>query len=177
MQIVGFWPRALACTIDAILIGMALFAVEFAAGGAIYHTTSYGTPYEGAGAAVNLTPPGAIVALLGGWLYFALMESSVSQATVGKMAIGARVTDLYGNRISFARATGRYFAKILSAGILFIGCVMVAFTSRKQGLHDMVAGSLVLNRGDMPAGVRVPMASVSTLATDPAEQRPEVANA
>ena len=60
-----------------------------------------------------------------------------------KKALGLSVTDLSGNRIGFGRATGRYFAKILSGLILLIGFIMVAFTQRKQGLHDMLAGTLV----------------------------------
>ena len=79
------------------------------------------------------------------WLYFAICESSAWQATVGKLALGIRVTDLQGKRISFLRALGRWGAKIISAIILLIGFLMVAFTSRKQGLHDLIAGTLVLN--------------------------------
>ena len=77
------------------------------------------------------------------WLYFAVLESSSWQGTPGKKAFGMGVTDLDGNRISFGRATGRYFAKIISGIILGIGFLMVAFTERKQGLHDMLAGTLV----------------------------------
>ena len=79
------------------------------------------------------------------WLYFAFCESSAWQATVGKLALGIRVTDMQGARISFPRALGRYLAKYLSAIILGIGFIMVAFTRRKQGLHDLIAGTLVLN--------------------------------
>jgi uncharacterized RDD family membrane protein YckC len=78
------------------------------------------------------------------WIYEAWMTSSDRQATVGKIAVGLKVTDLNGQRISFARATGRHFAKILSAMILMIGFIMVAFTERKQGLHDLLAGTLVV---------------------------------
>ncbi len=78
------------------------------------------------------------------WLYFALMESSPRQATLGKQALGIMVTDLAGQRISFARATGRFFAKILSGLILWIGYVMAAFTERKQALHDLLASCLVV---------------------------------
>lgn len=78
------------------------------------------------------------------WLYFAIMESSSKQATLGKMAMKIKVTDLEGNRISFSRATGRYFAKILSMMIFFIGYIMAAFTEKKQALHDMIAGTLVV---------------------------------
>src|SRR5204863_8182892 len=77
-----------------------------------------------------------LVVLVVTWLYFALMESSPRGATVGKMALGLRVVDEQGNRISFMRATGRFFAKIVSSIILFIGFLMIAFTDRKRGLHD-----------------------------------------
>ncbi|WP_109126232.1 RDD family protein [Dyella sp. C11] len=79
------------------------------------------------------------------WLYFSLMESSSLQATLGKLALGIRVTDMEGKRISFLRATGRYFAKILSVLTFFVGFLMVAWTQRKQGLHDLIAQTLVLN--------------------------------
>ena len=87
-----------------------------------------------------------IVTTLLGWAYFAGMESSERQATIGKSAMGIIVVGLDGQRISFLRATGRYFAKILSALILMIGYIMAAFTARKQALHDMLASTLVVNR-------------------------------
>jgi uncharacterized RDD family membrane protein YckC len=74
------------------------------------------------------------------------MESSGSQGTLGKMAVGIKVTDLYGNRIGFGKATGRFFGKIISFFILLVGYLMVAFTQKKQGLHDMMAGCLVVNK-------------------------------
>jgi uncharacterized RDD family membrane protein YckC len=80
------------------------------------------------------------------WLYFALMESSSRQATLGKMLVGIFVTDLNGERISFGRATGRFFAKILSALTCYIGFLMAGCTERKQALHDMIAGTLVVRR-------------------------------
>ena len=73
-------------------------------------------------------------------------ESSVYQATLGKMMLGLRVTDLHGKRISIGRAVGRYFAKILSAVILCIGFIMAAFTQKKQALHDLIAGTLVVRK-------------------------------
>jgi uncharacterized RDD family membrane protein YckC len=78
------------------------------------------------------------------WLYEALLTSSSWQGTIGKRLLSLRVTDLEGNRISFARATGRYFGKFLSRMIMNIGFIMVAFTERKQGLHDLLAGTLVM---------------------------------
>jgi uncharacterized RDD family membrane protein YckC len=77
------------------------------------------------------------------WFYFSWMESSKFQATLGKMAMGIVVTDTNGQRISFGRATGRYFAKYISGFLLAIGYIMAAFTERKQALHDMIAGTVV----------------------------------
>jgi len=67
-------------------------------------------------------------------MYQAVMESSVKQATLGKMALGIVVTDLSGNRVSFGKALGRYFGQILSGFILGIGFLMIGFTTKKQGL-------------------------------------------
>jgi len=80
------------------------------------------------------------------WLYYALLESSAWQATLGKKALGLEVTDLEGRRISFGRATGRFFAKMISALILWIGFIMAGFTEKKQALHDMIAGTLVIRK-------------------------------
>jgi uncharacterized RDD family membrane protein YckC len=121
----GFWKRFAAVILDGIILGIVSALLVAILG------RSVGTPLN----------------TLIGWLYFAGMESSERQATLGKMALGIVVTDLDGNRISFARATLRYFAKIISALILMIGFLMAAFTQRKQALHDMIAGTLVLNRG------------------------------
>jgi len=80
------------------------------------------------------------------WLYNSVMESSKLQATLGKMALDIVVTDIDGKRISFYQATGRYFAKLLSIIILGIGFLMIAFTDKKQGLHDKIADTLVVNK-------------------------------
>jgi uncharacterized RDD family membrane protein YckC len=80
-----------------------------------------------------------------GWMYYAVMESSSSQGTIGKMILGVRVTDINGQRISFLRATGRFFGKILSTLILYVGFLFPLFTSKKQTLHDMLAGCVVVH--------------------------------
>ena len=81
------------------------------------------------------------------WLYFAGLESSERQATVGKSVMSLRVTNLEGQRLSFGHATGRFFAKIVSGMIPFaIGYIMAAFTAKKQALHDLIAGTLVLKK-------------------------------
>ncbi|MBM3443206.1 MAG: RDD family protein [Bacteroidetes bacterium] len=80
------------------------------------------------------------------WLYFALMESSNFKGSLGKRLVGLQVTTMDGQRIGFGRATGRYFGKILSAFILMIGYIMAGFTEKKQALHDILAGTLVVKR-------------------------------
>ena len=82
----------------------------------------------------------------GSWLYHTMMESSRHQATLGKMALGIKVTDLNGARISFARANGRFFGKWISSMIMNIGYLMAAFTEKKQALHDILAGCLVISK-------------------------------
>jgi uncharacterized RDD family membrane protein YckC len=77
-------------------------------------------------------------------LYFPVLECSSLQATPGKLALGIKVTDMQGNRIGFGRALGRNLAKIISAIILYIGFIMAGFTQKKQALHDMIAGCLVV---------------------------------
>ncbi len=138
----GFWIRFVAAIIDGIIVQVVVVPVSFLAGGltgfagAMGGVSQSGLPLLGGGI-------GFVIGLGGSWLYEALMESSSRQATLGKMIFGMKVTDLAGNRISFGRATGRYFAKCLSALTLLIGYIIAGFTERKQALHDMVAGTLV----------------------------------
>jgi uncharacterized RDD family membrane protein YckC len=147
VQYGGFWIRVVATIIDAIIVRVFLFPFKavfglgtLAIGGFDPHNLRHGLalPYLIFGGGVI-----ALLTVVASWLYEALMESSSYQATLGKMIFGMKVTDLYGNRIDFARATGRHFAKWLSGLALCIGFIMVGFTERKQGLHDMLAGTLV----------------------------------
>jgi uncharacterized RDD family membrane protein YckC len=126
----GFWRRLAALLIDAMVLGLV--------GGLVLGSLGL--------RADEPLGVGNLVAIAIGWLYFALLESSPVQATVGKMVLGIVVTDLSHNRISFGRATGRHFAKILSAAILLIGFLMAAFTERKQALHDIVTACLVMRK-------------------------------
>ncbi|MCU0412709.1 MAG: RDD family protein [Bacteroidetes bacterium] len=148
----GFWRRFVASIIDGIIIGIAQFVVFLPAlavlGIGVATTAMEEEPSTGVG--LILMAVGAyffaiLLSVIMSWLYFALMESSSRGATLGKMALGIRVTDLSGNRISFGKATGRYFGKIVSSMILMIGYLMAAFTEKKQALHDMMAGCLVVN--------------------------------
>ena len=143
MTYAGFWRRFAAYIIDTIVIIAVLVILQVATGLTFECVTPEGAQ---AGFSCESTAIGNLVMLVGGWLYFALMETSSRQATLGKMALGIVVTDADGNRLSFGRATGRYFGKIVSAVILMIGFIMIAFTSRKQGLHDIMAGCLVTRK-------------------------------
>lgn len=148
----GFWWRVLAYFIDGIIINVVTSIIAGILGLGVGTSMAL---LEGGDEGIlgsTMVLSGSLSLILT-WLYFALMESSSMQATVGKLAVGVIVTDLNGNRIGFGRATGRYFAKILSAMILLIGFIMVAFTERKQGLHDMIAGTLVWKTRD-PGMVR-----------------------
>jgi uncharacterized RDD family membrane protein YckC len=89
---------------------------------------------------------GYVIGIVLNWLYFTLLESSQKQATLGKMALGIVVTDVNGSRITFGRANGRYWSKIVSALILLVGYLMAAFTEKKQALHDMMSGCLVVQK-------------------------------
>lgn len=87
-----------------------------------------------------------LVGILVTWIYYASMESSSKQGTLGKMALGLKVVDFENKRINFGRATGRFFGKILSGILLGIGFIMIAFTQKKQGLHDMIADTFVIKK-------------------------------
>ncbi|HYE17206.1 MAG TPA: RDD family protein [Tepidisphaeraceae bacterium] len=80
------------------------------------------------------------------WLYFAIMETTDARGTVGKQALGLKVVRLSGKRLGFWRASGRYFAKLLSAAPALAGFLMAAFTEKRQALHDRLAGTLVVRK-------------------------------
>jgi uncharacterized RDD family membrane protein YckC len=134
IQYAGFWKRVAAWLIDFIItfVIICLFALIFFTDETDSAAVSKGK-YSAWGIIIT-------------WLYYALMESSATQGTLGKMALGIKVTDLNGHKIGFGKATGRHFGKIVSGIMLFIGFIMVAFTQKKQGLHDIMAGCLVVNR-------------------------------
>ncbi|MBV8782028.1 MAG: RDD family protein [Phycisphaerae bacterium] len=140
----GFWLRFVAYIIDYIIGVVAGFIV----GGVIgFIIGAAGAASGNAQSHVRLAIPFIQLSMFGViWLYYALMESSAMQATLGKMALGLIVTDEAGQRVTFGRATGRYFGKILSGLILLIGFMMAGWTERKQALHDILAHTLVVRR-------------------------------
>lgn len=80
------------------------------------------------------------------WLYFAGFHSSKKQATVGKQFLKIVVTTDKGDQLTFGRATLRYIAKMLCVITLGIGFIPIRFTKRKQGLHDLFASTVVVDR-------------------------------
>ena len=128
----GFWRRVGGYLIDYILliVGYVLLAIFF-------RTL---LPQRQAGALIIL------FYMVAGWLYYACLESSGLQATIGKLAVGVKVTDLEGCRIGFGQATGRYFAHLITLLTIGVGYAVAVFSKKRQTVHDMIAGTLVVRR-------------------------------
>ncbi|WP_196140116.1 RDD family protein [Aliikangiella sp. G2MR2-5] len=138
----GFWKRLIAYIIDAIVIFIITFLIAMFGLG--ISLTSFGSSDAVAvGQKVLLLYFGFFILR---WMYFALLESSSGQATLGKRALGIKVTDIQGQRLSFVHAAGRQLAGVISNMTLLIGYLMAAFTGRKQALHDMIANCVVVNK-------------------------------
>ena len=138
----GFFQRLAAYVLDWIMIAVAVFAIAIVVGVILAVVLGGNDPKaaQRVGFFTGLLANVAIVFV--GWIYFAMLESSAKQATLGKRLLGIVVTDEHGQRISFVRATGRYFAKVLSS-IMLVGFIMAAFMPKKQALHDLIAGTSV----------------------------------
>ena len=147
----GFWKRFVAYIIDEIILSAAGFVVVLSIGAlfGLSFLSAFSGDSESTVPLIVAAASAIIMAVLAmmvvGWLYYALMEASVNQATLGKIALGIKVTDLNGNRISFGKASGRFFGKIVSGMIFYIGFIMAGFTEKKQALHDIMASCLVVN--------------------------------
>ena len=151
----GFWRRVGASAIDSVLLMGGLIVAVIAMSVAGMNDETLGRVY-------------IVASWIGSWLYYALMHSSSYQATIGKRAVGIKVTDLTGERIGFWHATGRQLATILSSLTLFIGFAMAGFTERRQALHDKVAGTLVVSKNATPqaiaTGLQAPQVSGGVVA-------------
>jgi uncharacterized RDD family membrane protein YckC len=131
-----FWERFAAAFIDGIILMVINFFISFLFGG---------THFAGEIVGVTYNLGGSLAQLIAGWLYCAILESSFRQATFGKRAMGIKVTNMVGERISFLQATGRHFGKYISLIILLIGYFMMLWDSKRQTLHDKMAGTLIVN--------------------------------
>jgi len=151
----GFWLRVAATIIDGVIISVALGVLLVplflltglhAQIGLIDQRHSRPDPAILIGL-IGMILVFAGVAVLVQWLYHAYLESGERQGTWGKQMLGLYVTDLMGHPITFGRASGRFFAKIVTGMVpLGIGYIMAGFTERRQALHDMIASCLVLRR-------------------------------
>jgi uncharacterized RDD family membrane protein YckC len=140
----GFWLRAAAYVVDSILLNLTVGLLII--GPLMEHAgLSPGNPWVLVTGSSRQVIAVELLMFMVFWPYWAAMESSLWQATLGKRIFGLVVLDRAGKRISFARATGRYFAKVLSS-VFFIGFIMAAFTEKKQALHDILASTLVVRK-------------------------------
>jgi uncharacterized RDD family membrane protein YckC len=150
----GFWLRFVAYLLDVIIVGIVavpivvVLAVATGASAALSSMSNDNPQQALATAGFVIFLCSLFIILLGGlWLYYALLESSSWQGTVGKKALGLIVTDLDGRRVSFGRATARFFSRLITGLVpLFIGYILAGITAKKQALHDMIAGTLVLRK-------------------------------
>jgi len=136
----GFWLRVVAYLIDSLILGIFLGIVVL-----MPLMAQAGIPADNpwvlfTGSSRQILGINLLMTMAG-WLYWAGLESSAWQATPGKRALGLQVTDLDGRRVSLARASGRHFGKLI-----IVGCILAAFTPRKQALHDILAKCLVLRK-------------------------------
>ena len=147
MNYAGFWLRVVACVIDLIIVSLVSGLLIALFGLTNSHSSSdteavniafYDFTYEW------IDFSNTLLSLFLEFVYAAALESSKFQATVGKIITGIKVADQTGKRISFGRATARHFSKFLSALILGFGFLMVAWTQKKQGLHDKIAETIVI---------------------------------
>lgn len=147
----GFWIRLLAHLIDHVILGVVaaplFFIMVLPSIIRIAHEAEQNQEQPSPEMIVAIISSVFVyvaLAFVGQWLYEALLTSSSWQGTIGKRVLRLKVVDEAGNRIGFGRATGRFFAKILSSMFFCIGFIMIGFTERKTGLHDMLAGTRVL---------------------------------
>ena len=144
----GFWRRCGALIIDQLVLGTGFYATIFV----IVAAATVAGAWEGVSR--DHVPAWVFIAYFGlilGYyvaaaLYYGLQESSAHQATLGKRALGIKVADAQGRRLTRSHALGRWFAAALSYLTCYIGFLLAAFTERKQALHDMVAGTQVVDR-------------------------------
>lgn len=147
----GFWRRVVAFIIDSIIASIPVYALAVPCFVILaVQTTQQGNEEIGAALFSFFSFFFNVLFLLSFWLYFSFLESGKHQATLGKRIVGIKVVNEQGEKISFANATGRFFAKILSYLCLYIGFLFVPFTNRKRALHDMVASTYVVKSDYQP---------------------------
>lgn len=130
----GFWLRAVAYLIDSLILSIPMAILW------LPRVAPNDTDVE----KLTRDPEFLLVGFVLSWLYFAILESSPWQATLGKRLLRLRVTDLRGQRLGFIQASLRQFGKIVSSLVFDLGWILAGFTPRKQALHDILARCLVV---------------------------------
>jgi uncharacterized RDD family membrane protein YckC len=152
----GFWLRFVAYVIDSIIVYviqsfifipvLGLLGITFASDFENMENMSDTEAMGMLGAMMAFSGGAFLLITIISILYWSLMESSKYQATVGKLALGLKVTDMEGKNLDLTKSLIRNACKIISQMILFVGFIMAGFTEKKQGLHDMIAGTLVVKK-------------------------------
>ncbi|MCU0357333.1 MAG: RDD family protein [Cyclobacteriaceae bacterium] len=152
----GFWLRFVAYLIDAVIIYcvqailivpvLGLLGITFGQDISAFESMSEEEALTMFASVVAAASATSAVFLVLTMLYFSLMESSQYQATVGKIVLGLKVTDEQGQKPDFVKALLRNLCKILSSLIFMVGYIMAGFTEKKQGLHDIIAKTLVVKK-------------------------------
>lgn len=146
--------RLVAFIIDAIIIGVlqsfVFVPILGVLGISIFNSTpDMSDPDQVAGMVATIAAAMGtvwILAMIIQILYFTFMESSKYQATVGKLALGLMVTDVNGAKLDFTKALVRNLCRIISNITMLIGYIIAGFTEKKQALHDIIAGTLVVKK-------------------------------
>ncbi|WP_163103352.1 RDD family protein [Peribacillus alkalitolerans] len=155
LEYAGFWIRFGAYLIDSIIVGIIMAIISSIAAIAIIGNSidlalfldpEYIPSGSEIGAFVAAYAVIIIIGLIISVLYYAVMQSSKWQATIGKKLLGLKVTDVHGNRIGFGRSIGRLLVYSFLSPIFMIGFIIAAFTEKKQALHDLIAGTLVIKK-------------------------------
>jgi uncharacterized RDD family membrane protein YckC len=115
---VGFWRRVFAFFVDSLILGLVLYFL----------------------------PENKFLNWIIGFFYYTYWPSTHLQGTIGKMAIGAKIVDGQGGRLTYLSSVGRFFAQLLSFGLFLLGVLMIAFHAKKRGLHDLMANTFVVNK-------------------------------
>ena len=153
---IGFWKRAVAFILDSLLCSLPPAVICLPLLIWLFTKMIQGTPTPTQIVlSFGLYLLWMLLAILCYWLYFAYFESGAKQATLGKQLMGIKVIGKDGNRITFARATGRLFAKWISYMLLNFGFIMAGMTSKKRALHDYIAETYVV-RADFQPGDELP---------------------
>ncbi|WP_052714137.1 RDD family protein [Paenibacillus dauci] len=149
----GFWKRFLATCIDSfilllvagIMIGFVVLMLNLNGD----MNTGYANEPMSTGKSVFVALFPFLLLLLElvfPWLYYSMFEHSKYHATPGKMVLGIVAVDQQYRPLSFGRASGRYWAQLLNGFTLNIGFMVAGWTTHKQALHDLVAGTYVVNK-------------------------------